>query len=154
MRLLHENISSQSIKSEAQQKALNLLPDVTSRRSRFHYGVLAQMNIRDLRLDPEDKVFIDPEGTKITERMEWYLRKVPIAAPASNLATSYSQLSRVTKSRRNHVYPSLTAKSTAPKTFHRSVLLTLYTAPKSRHQKGQNRVCSVCVVLSATGISL
>lgn len=79
IRLLQENISSQDIKSEAQQEALQILPDVTSRRSRYHYGIEVGKDIRRLKLDREDEIYTDQEGIKRTMRMEWYLLKVPIA---------------------------------------------------------------------------
>ncbi|KAH6950202.1 hypothetical protein DER45DRAFT_580182 [Fusarium avenaceum] len=94
IRLLQENISSQDIKSEAQQEALQILPDVTSRRSRYHYGIEVGKDIRRLKLDREDEIYTDQEGIKRTMRMEWYLLKGDKIGKQSRIPVSYSKIHR------------------------------------------------------------
>ncbi|KAF5656550.1 heat shock 70 kDa 12B [Fusarium heterosporum] len=94
LRLLQENITSQRIRSPRQQMALRMLPDVVSRRSRYHYGILVNMPISDFTLEPEDKVFTDPEGTKVASRMDWYLKKGDKIDKKSRIPVTYWQFHR------------------------------------------------------------
>ncbi|KAG4273283.1 hypothetical protein FPRO04_09889 [Fusarium proliferatum] len=75
LRLLQENISSQPVHSPEDQEALGILPDVVSRRSRYHYGIVVSTSTEGLNLDPEDLITINPEGFERVSRMRWYLLK-------------------------------------------------------------------------------
>ncbi|RBA13273.1 hypothetical protein FPRO05_13700 [Fusarium proliferatum] len=75
LRLLQENISSQPVHSPEDQEALGILPDVVSRRSRYHYGIVVSTSTEGLNLDPEDVITINPEGFERVSRMRWYLLK-------------------------------------------------------------------------------
>ncbi|KAG4256670.1 hypothetical protein FPRO03_03680 [Fusarium proliferatum] len=75
LRLLQENISSQPVHSPEDQEALGILPDVVSRRSRYHYGIVVSTSTEGLNLDPEDVITINPEGFERVSRMRWYLQK-------------------------------------------------------------------------------
>jgi hypothetical protein len=61
-----------------QKAALAILPDVVSRRSRYHYGILVDFPIKDVYLEPEDVITENPEGVEVTSRMRWYISKVLI----------------------------------------------------------------------------
>ncbi|KAF4997983.1 hypothetical protein FGRMN_3503 [Fusarium graminum] len=74
LRLLQENITSQRVRSPRQQMALSMLPDVVSQ--------------------PEDKVFTDPEGTKVASRMDWYLKKGDKIDKKSRIPVTYWQFHR------------------------------------------------------------
>lgn len=64
--------------SPRQTALLDMLPDVTCRKSRYSYGTEARYPIEDLDdFDEElDQVVLNPEGKKRVYRMEWYLRRV------------------------------------------------------------------------------
>ncbi|KAM0543978.1 hypothetical protein ACHAPJ_012073 [Fusarium lateritium] len=126
LRLLQENISSQDIKSEAQQEALQILPDVTSRRSRYHYGIVVNMDVRGLKLDPEDEITIDQEGIRRTPRMEWYLLKGDKIGKKSRIPVSYSQIHR--------------AQDLPPKCSFRIV----YSAEEPAPKRSNSGVLSLC----------
>ncbi|KAM0391993.1 hypothetical protein ACHAQC_006802 [Fusarium culmorum] len=64
LRLLQENISSQGPQSVQQQEALNRLPVVLSRQSRYHYGIEVSTPVKNLDYDSDDQVTTDPEGIK------------------------------------------------------------------------------------------
>ncbi|KAM0241506.1 hypothetical protein ACHAP5_007545 [Fusarium lateritium] len=95
LRLLQENISSQTVRSQRQQKALSILPDVVSRRSRYHYGILVDVPIDNLILDSDDIVSTNPEGTKVTSRMKWYLSKGDRIDKRSRIPITYWKFHRV-----------------------------------------------------------
>ena len=78
-RLLQENIASQRVRSPLREQFLSVLPDVVSRRSRYHYGILAKTPIVNLNRDPQDVVTTDPDGVEVTARMNWYLLKVMLS---------------------------------------------------------------------------
>ncbi|CAG7566230.1 unnamed protein product [Fusarium equiseti] len=94
LRLLQENISSQRVKSHVQEQALGMMPDVVSYRSRYHYGISANMPIAKIKLDPEDTILTDPEGVKVTNRMSWYLLKGDKIKKGSRIPVSYHQFYR------------------------------------------------------------
>ncbi|TDZ33867.1 hypothetical protein C8035_v009232 [Colletotrichum spinosum] len=62
LRLLQENISSQTNLSQMQKTALAVLPDVVSRKSRYNYGIVVDHSAAHVALEPQDKPYIDPEG--------------------------------------------------------------------------------------------
>ncbi|KAH7127552.1 hypothetical protein EDB81DRAFT_951146 [Dactylonectria macrodidyma] len=95
LRLLQENISSQTVLSHTQQIALATLPNVTSRRSRYHYGIQVNVPVAGLDLDPEDNVHRNPEGTKVTSRMRWYLYKGEKIDKTSRIPITYHRFHRV-----------------------------------------------------------
>ncbi|GJD00113.1 HSP70 family chaperone [Colletotrichum higginsianum] len=76
LRLLQENISLQTTLSPKQRVALAVLPNVVSRRSRNHYGIMVDTPVETVDLEPEDEPYKDPEGVNRVTRMEWYLKKV------------------------------------------------------------------------------
>jgi len=54
------------------------MPEVTARKSRYSYGLLVDKPIKNLKNFDiiADEVKFDPEGNEVTQRMDWYLRKV------------------------------------------------------------------------------
>jgi len=78
VRLLRDKIATQMSLNPRQRSALEMMPDVTTRRSRYHYGIIISTEVDDLDdFDPRlDRVTIDPLGERVTNRMSWYLRKV------------------------------------------------------------------------------
>jgi hypothetical protein len=78
IRLLRDKISTTLNPTPVQRIALNRMPEVTARRSRYSYGILANRPISTLiDFNPDlDEVHIDPEGIKVTSRIGWYLKKV------------------------------------------------------------------------------
>ncbi|RFN49025.1 heat shock 70 kda protein 12b [Fusarium flagelliforme] len=94
LRLLQENIASQRVRSPLRTKLLGVLPDVVSRRSRYHYGILAKTPIANLDRDPHDVVLTDPDGIKVTLRMNWYLHKGDKVDKETRIPISYYQHSR------------------------------------------------------------
>ncbi|CAM1507993.1 Fc.00g048410.m01.CDS01 [Cosmosporella sp. VM-42] len=94
LRLLQENISSQIVLSPTQQAVLATLPDVVSRRSRYHYGIAVRTPVVDLELDSEDVVERNPEGVEVTSRMRWYLNKGDKIDKTSRIPITYQQFCR------------------------------------------------------------
>ena len=78
IRLLRDKISTQTNLTEVQRTVLASMPEVTARKSRYSYGILVDRRIKNLKdFDAAaDAEKINPEGDKITSRMDWYLRKV------------------------------------------------------------------------------
>ncbi|CEF88828.1 hypothetical protein FGSG_11105 [Fusarium graminearum PH-1] len=95
LRLLQENISSQGPQSIQQQEALNRLPVVLSRQSRYHYGIQVNKPVKNLDYDSDDEVTTDPEGTKVTSRITWYLSKGDSVGKQSRIPFSYHKFCRV-----------------------------------------------------------
>lgn len=82
LRLLHDNISAQENLNVAQREALETFPDVTSRKSRYSYGIVVRKSIHALSdFDPIlDEVVLNVLGEERTLRMNWYLKKVSLRA--------------------------------------------------------------------------
>ncbi|KAI1070938.1 hypothetical protein LB507_010920 [Fusarium sp. FIESC RH6] len=91
LRLLQENIAAQRVRSPLRTKLLGVLPDVVSRRSRYHYGILAKTPIANLDRYPQDIVLTDPDGIKVTLRMNWYLHKGDKVDKETRIPISYYQ---------------------------------------------------------------
>ncbi|KAJ0162374.1 Chaperone protein HscA -like protein [Colletotrichum tanaceti] len=89
LRLLQENISSQTALSSKQRVALAVLPNVVSRRSRNHYGIVVDTSVETEELEPEDEPYTDPEGVRRVTRMEWYLKKGDKVEKASRIPITY-----------------------------------------------------------------
>ena len=78
IRLLRDKISTQTNLTEKQKKILASMPEVTARKSRYSYGILVDRlitNIGDFDI-VADTIKTNPEGDKVTSRMDWYLSKV------------------------------------------------------------------------------
>ncbi|KAF5002780.1 hypothetical protein FDECE_10525 [Fusarium decemcellulare] len=91
LRLLQENISSQRVQSPTQQAALTVFPNVVSRKSRYHYGIQADMPVETLDLDSDDEIRRNPEGLRVTSRMRWYLKKGDKIDKTSRVPVTYHQ---------------------------------------------------------------
>ncbi|KAL6363963.1 hypothetical protein LRP88_03394 [Fusarium phalaenopsidis] len=77
MRLLRDGIITHASPGQEKEKILRSLPEVTSRRSRYSYGIAVRCSIEYLNDFDKDKdeVEIDAEGRNVTYRMKWYLVK-------------------------------------------------------------------------------
>lgn len=80
LRLLHDEISRRgaSTLNQLQLRSLESLPRVTSRKSRFSYGIVVHY-ATDMLEDYDDKLDTKrkfSDGVEYTPRMEWYLTKV------------------------------------------------------------------------------
>jgi hypothetical protein len=78
MRLLRDGIITHASPGQEKERILRSLPEVTSRRSRYSYGIAVRCSIEYLDDFDKDKdeVEIDAEGRNVTYRMKWYLVKV------------------------------------------------------------------------------
>ncbi|RSL49418.1 hypothetical protein CEP54_012461 [Fusarium duplospermum] len=90
IRLLHDELSSQTTLSPNQQKALPMIPKIIARKSRYNYGITLDTEIGRLADydKTQDKAFPSPAGSLVVRRMKWYLRKgeevdekSPVAVP-------------------------------------------------------------------------
>ncbi|KAH6869247.1 hypothetical protein B0T10DRAFT_418756 [Thelonectria olida] len=72
IRLLRDNISSQTTYTDSQIRVLATLPDVTARKSRYSYGIAVKRPVHALSdFDSAlDRMEPDPEGVLITRRMQ------------------------------------------------------------------------------------
>ncbi|KAJ4328335.1 hypothetical protein N0V84_001206 [Fusarium piperis] len=77
MRLLRDGIITHASPGQDQERVLRSLPEVTSRRSRYSYGIAVRCSVEHLDDFDEDKdqIEIDAEGRNVTYRMKWYLVK-------------------------------------------------------------------------------
>ncbi|KAJ4142726.1 hypothetical protein NW754_010169 [Fusarium falciforme] len=77
MRLLRDGIITHASPSQEKERILRSLPEVTSRKSRYSYGIAVRCSIEYLDDFDKDKdeVEIDAEGRNVTYRMKWYLVK-------------------------------------------------------------------------------
>ncbi|KAJ3462465.1 hypothetical protein MRS44_007251 [Fusarium solani] len=77
MRLLRDGIITHASPGQEKERILRSLPEVTSRRSRYSYGIAVRCSIEYLDDFDKDKdeVEIDAEGRNVTYRMKWYLVK-------------------------------------------------------------------------------
>ncbi|KAH7131510.1 hypothetical protein B0J13DRAFT_678599 [Dactylonectria estremocensis] len=80
--------------SPMQQIALATLPNVTSRRSRYYYGIKVNVPVAGLDLDAEDNIKRNPEGTKVTSRMRWHPSKGDKIDKTSRIPITYHQFHR------------------------------------------------------------
>lgn len=78
MRLLRDGIITHASSSQEKERILRSLPEVTSRKSRYSYGIAVRCSVEFLDDFDKDKdeVEIDAEGRNVTYRMKWYLVKV------------------------------------------------------------------------------
>lgn len=90
IRLLTDKLSVTKDPTPQQKLALRNLPEVTARKSRYSYGILAANLVSSLSdFDPDlDVVSKDPYGKDRTDRMDWFLRigeevsnKLPVKIP-------------------------------------------------------------------------
>lgn len=98
MRLLRDGIIAHALPSQEKERVLRLLPEVTSRRSRYSYGIAVRCSIEYLDdFDEEkDEVETDAEGRNVTYRMKWYLVKV-----CHFMSTNQGEASNLTIGRRS-----------------------------------------------------
>ncbi|KAM5357311.1 hypothetical protein ACJZ2D_016397 [Fusarium nematophilum] len=77
MRLMRDGLFAHKSLLPKQQVALDILPEVTARKSRYSYGVVARHKIRHLKDYDKgvDRLEKDAEGQDVTYRMNWYLLK-------------------------------------------------------------------------------
>ncbi|KAF5008343.1 hypothetical protein FDECE_5386 [Fusarium decemcellulare] len=76
LRLVRDKLSTQTNLTIAQQRALIGVPEVTSRKSRYNYGIVVNFPVASLNdVRPSDKTGRNPDGIVVTPRMEWYLKK-------------------------------------------------------------------------------
>ncbi|KAM5343504.1 hypothetical protein ACJ41O_012041 [Fusarium nematophilum] len=76
LRLLRDKLSLLRVRTPSQEKVLKSFPEVTSRKSRYHYGIVVKPVTSIITdLDDEDEVERDPEGDLVTQRMDWFLKK-------------------------------------------------------------------------------
>ncbi|KAH6980884.1 hypothetical protein BKA56DRAFT_485877 [Ilyonectria sp. MPI-CAGE-AT-0026] len=98
IRLLRDKMASQSQSqlSAKQRRVLASLPDVTARKSRFSYGIVASFPISELSdFDPaHDNKERDPDGVMVTRRMQWYLRKGDEVSKRSPLLIEYHKFAK------------------------------------------------------------
>ncbi|UPL00624.1 hypothetical protein LCI18_011558 [Fusarium solani-melongenae] len=75
MRLLRDGIITRASASQERERILKSLPEVTSRKSRYSYGIAVRNSIEGLTDFDKDKdeVETDVEGRNVTYRMKWYL---------------------------------------------------------------------------------
>lgn len=82
MAVLRNTFSSKEFAGTTDMKvkqALHLMPEISARVSRYHYGV--ESGIPFSRADPppdkfRDRVTTTPDGIQEVWRMNWYLKKV------------------------------------------------------------------------------
>ncbi|KAJ3544884.1 hypothetical protein NM208_g2806 [Fusarium decemcellulare] len=76
LRLVRDKLSTQTNLTIVQQRALIGVPEVTSRKSRYNYGIVVNFPVACLNdVRPSDKTGRNPDGIVVTPRMEWYLKK-------------------------------------------------------------------------------
>ncbi|KAL2687806.1 hypothetical protein Neosp_005375 [[Neocosmospora] mangrovei] len=77
MRLLRDGIITHASSIQERERILTVFPEVISRKSRYSYGIAARCSLESLDDFDKDKdeVEINPEGRKVTFRMNWYLVK-------------------------------------------------------------------------------
>ncbi|KAF5003059.1 hypothetical protein FDECE_10370 [Fusarium decemcellulare] len=98
IRLLRERFSSCSPNTltENQQRVLSTLPAVTSRKSRYSYGVVVNKWLEDV--DDYDETYDqrrrNPEGIWVIPRMDWYLKKGDDVSVISPVCFEYSTYRR------------------------------------------------------------
>lgn len=78
IRLLRDKLSIAKDPTPAQALAVRIMPEVTARKARYSYGILASTLVSTLTdFDKDlDEVGKDPYGRPRTERMDWFLRIV------------------------------------------------------------------------------
>lgn len=104
-------------------------PEVVTRKSRYSYGILCNLEISrigdfDAALDT---VKVDPDGVRVTPRMNWYLKKGDEASKKSPVLIDYHHF----------------AKNTAP---GKCVFIIQYSkadVPPKRHDATVSELCRI-----------
>ncbi|KAK4227138.1 hypothetical protein QBC38DRAFT_478430 [Podospora fimiseda] len=97
IRLLQDKMPSLPNLSHEQRAMISRIPEVTTRKARYSYGVVYSPYVNSLSDfdDSLDKVSITPEGDRCTSRMKWYLhqgdelsKKLPVLFKFVEFATA------------------------------------------------------------------
>ncbi|KAK3385577.1 hypothetical protein B0H63DRAFT_433322 [Podospora didyma] len=129
IRLLQEKLSGQENLEPGQKAIIDQMPEVVSRTVRYSYGVESKKVIDSLDDFDEalDPVTIDPDGSKVALRMDWYLRKGDDVAKKKPVLLGYSQFS----------------KGSAPKSCRYAITYSAADIPPKRPDSTVMELCTI-----------